>query len=180
MHGAEQRVGRLRGLLDAAGLAIRLVVCSVCLVACGSAKPETESPAVRLASSYTLEQSGLFAELSALFSQQTGLQLVPAFVGSGKALERARHGQADVVWVHSRPQEDAFVAEGYGLNRTEVMASEYVLVGPGSDPAQVGGMESAIDALLRIRESGATFVSRGDRSGTNTRELALWRLADLP
>ena len=179
MRGAQQHTrSQLRARATLWLVLLAFMVC-VGLTACGTSENGREPETVRLAASYTVEQSGLFAELSPLFSERTGFRLVGAFVGSGRALDRARKQQADVVWVHSRPLEDAFVAQGHGINRTEVMASEYVLVGPKDDPAKIAGSASSVEALTRIHESGATFVSRGDGSGTHTRELALWRLANI-
>lgn len=169
---------RFPTLTAAASLAHAGLMC-LWLGACADATPRHDSQTLKLASTYSLDQSGLFAELSPLFTRRTGYRLVPAFVGSGKALDLAREGKADVVWVHSRPLEDAFVGEGYGINRVEVMADEYVLVGPQADPAHIAGLTSAVDALKRIREAGGTFISRGDGSGTHARELALWDLAGI-
>jgi len=111
------------------------------------------------------------------FTTRTQRTLAPSFVGSGEALERAAAGQADVVWTHARPSEDAFVMQGNGINRRDVMYSEFVIVGPASDPAQIKGSLSAVEALLRVARAGAPFISRGDQSGTHVRELALWKLA---
>jgi len=90
-----------------------------------------------------------------------------------------RAGQADLVLVHARALEDAFVSEGYGINRRDVMYSEYVIVGPPSDPAGIGGLSSAVEALGRLSRARAPFVSRGDASGNQTRELELWSLASV-
>jgi tungstate transport system substrate-binding protein len=142
-------------------------------------RPLGPLPGLRLASTSSLGDSGLFPIVSQAFSARTQRTLVPTFVGSGQALERARAGQADVVWVHSRLSEDAFVIEGYGINRRDVMYSEYVIVGPASDPAKIKNSISAVEAFARLARARAPFVSRGDQSGTHARELSLWKLAEV-
>lgn len=149
-------------------------------LACRSPDPaDLPLPALRLASTYSVEESGLFSVVSPAFSARTQRTLAPTFVGSGDALELAKAGQADVVWSHSRASEDAFVGEGYGLNRCDVMYSEFVIVGPGSDPARIAGSGSAVDALAQLALARAPFISRGDRSGTHVRELSLWKLGGI-
>lgn len=149
-------------------------------VACGTpGSAAAPQPTLRLASTYAVEEPGLFAILSPEFSARTQRTLAPTFVGSGEALELAKVGQADVVWSHSRPSEDAFISEGYGLNRRDVMYSEFVIVGPSADPAKISGSGSAVEALTRLSRARAPFVSRGDQSGTQLRELALWKLAGI-
>jgi tungstate transport system substrate-binding protein len=136
-------------------------------------------PALRLAGTYSVEEPGLFSVLSPEFSARTQRKLAATFVGSGEALELAKQGQADVVWSHARPEEDAFVSDGYGINLRDVMYSEFVIVGPSADPAKIAGASSAVDALARLSRVRAAFVSRGDQSGTQARELALWKLAGV-
>ena len=137
-----------------------------------------QSP-LRLASTHSFEESGLFAVVSQEFTARTQRTLAASFAGSGEALEEAKQGRADVVWVHSRRSEDAFVVEGYGINRRDVMYSEFVIVGPPSDPAKIAESGSAVEALLRLSHARARFVSRGDESGTHVRELSLWKLAEV-
>ena len=134
---------------------------------------------VRLATSSSLNDSGLYAALAPVFEHEAGQTLQASFSGTGEALALARAGQADVVWVHSRAAEDAFVSEGYGLNRRDVMHSEYVIVGPPGDPAQVAGLDSSVDALTKIAAGRAAFASRGDDSGNHARERDLWRLTGI-
>jgi tungstate transport system substrate-binding protein len=100
-------------------------------------------------------------------------------LGTGQALDMGRRGDADVVFVHARPLEDRFVAEGYGVRRYEVMYNDFVLIGPKSDPANVAGGKDAAQALRKIAEKKAAFVSRGDRSGTHFAELELWKAAGI-
>lgn len=149
-------------------------------LACGAPGPGAPPrPTLRLAVTYAVEEPGLFSVLSPEFGARTQRTLAPTFVGSGDALELAKAGQADVVWSHSRPDEDAFISEGYGINRRDVMYSEFVIVGPSSDPAKIAGAASAVEALARLSRARAPFVSRGDHSGTQLRELALWKLAGI-
>lgn len=149
-------------------------------LACGTPdRADPPRPPLRLASTYAVEEPGLFAVLSPEFSARTQRTLAPTFVGSGEALERAKAGLADVVWCHSRPNEDAFISEGYGINRRDVMYSEFVIVGPSSDPAHIAGSGSAVAALTQLSRARAAFLSRGDQSGTQLRELALWKLAGI-
>jgi tungstate transport system substrate-binding protein len=150
------------------------------LQSCRARAPlESEPPSLRVATSHSLEQSGLFAALSTAYERQTNQRVQPSFVGSGEALKMGRAGTVDVVFVHARPLEDAFIAEGYGINRRDVMYSEYVIVGPPSDPVTIGGLSSAVEALVRLSRARALFLSRGDDSGNHTRELDLWKLSHV-
>jgi len=149
---------------------------SSCLSSNGDGAPEQP---LRVATSASLEHSGLFAAVAQEFEQKTQKTLTPSFVGTGRALALGRNGGADVVLVHSRVSEDAFVAEGYGINRRDVMYSEYVIVGPPDDPARIRGFDSAVDAFQKLATGRHQFVSRGDESGNHARELELWKLAGL-
>jgi len=159
-----------RHWLAASALSLLLLGCRA-----ASDKPSV----VRLATSSSLRDSGLYAALAPVFERETKQTLQPSFSGTGEALALARAGQADVVWVHSRAAEDTFVSEGYGLNRRDVMHSEYVIVGPAADPAQIKGLESSVDALTQIARGRAAFASRGDDSGNHARERDLWRLTGV-
>ena len=132
---------------------------------------------ITVASTTSTEQSGLFPHLLPAFTQATGIDVHVVALGTGQALDLARRGDADVVFVHDRPAEDKFVAEGYGIGRHNVMYNDFVLIGPKSDPAHVMGLHDAAAALRKIADSKAPFVSRGDRSGTNMAELRLWKTA---
>jgi tungstate transport system substrate-binding protein len=145
----------------------------------GRAPLTSEPPPLRIATSHSLEQSGLFAALSEAYVHETNQRLQPSFVGTGEALAMGRAGQVDVVLVHARPLEDAFIADGYGINRRDVMYSEYVIVGPPSDPVGIGGLSSAVEALARVSQAQVPFLSRGDDSGNHARELDLWTLAHV-
>lgn len=132
---------------------------------------------ITVASTTSTEQSGLFGHILPLFTRQTGIAVRVVALGTGQALDAGRRGDADVVFVHDRPAEERFVAEGAGGPRLHVMFNDFVLVGPAADPAGIGGLRDTNAALRRIAEAGAPFVSRGDRSGTHAAELRLWQLA---
>ncbi len=132
-----------------------------------------------VASTTSTEQSGLFKHLLPRFEQKTGVRVRVVALGTGQALDMARRGDADVVFVHDPAAEEKFVAEGYGLKRFPVMYNDFVLVGPKDDPAKVTGAQDVLEALRRIEAARAPFVSRGDRSGTHAAELRLWQAAGV-
>ena len=134
---------------------------------------------ITVASTTSTEQSGLFKHLLPLFEKQTGIQVRVVALGTGQSHDMGRRGDADVVFVHAKPLEEKFVAEGYGVRRYEVMYNDFVLVGPKSDPAKVAGSKDIVAALQRIRAAQAPFASRGDRSGTHFAELELWKAAGV-
>jgi len=131
-----------------------------------------------LVSTTSTQDSGLLDVLLPAFEKQTGYQVQLVAVGSGQALQMAEQGNADVLLVHSPAAEKDFMAQGFGLDRRLVMHNDFVLVGPPSDPAGIKGRPLS-EALKAIYDSGAIFVSRGDQSGTNVKELALWKAAGL-
>jgi tungstate transport system substrate-binding protein len=130
---------------------------------------------LRMSTTTSTENSGLLNVLLPPFEQATGIRVDVIAVGTGKALRLGENGDVDVVFVHSRPAEDRFVAAGFGVDRRDVMHNDFVLVGPASDPAGVRNAENAADALRRIMDAEAPFVSRADDSGTHNKERALWR-----
>jgi tungstate transport system substrate-binding protein len=134
---------------------------------------------ITVASTTSTEQSGLFGYLLPLFEKKTGIQVRVVALGTGQALDLARRGDADVVFVHDRAAEEKFAAEGFGVQRREVMYNDFVLVGPQDDPAQVAGGRDILAALRRIRQAQAPFVSRGDKSGTHAAELRYWKDAGV-
>jgi tungstate transport system substrate-binding protein len=137
-----------------------------------------EDRAIVVASTTSTQDSGLFGHLLPLFKAKTGVDVKVIAQGTGQALDTARRGDADVVFVHARAQEEKFLAEGFGVKRYDVMYNDFVLIGPKSDPAGVKGQ--GIEAALKaIQAKAAPFVSRGDRSGTHAAELALWKLAGV-
>lgn len=133
-----------------------------------------------LASTTSTENSGLLGAILPAFTAESGIDVRVVAVGTGQALRLARNGDADVLLVHHRPSEEAFVADGFGVARHEVMYNDFVVVGPHDDPAGIAGMTQAVSALQRVAEAEAPFASRGDDSGTNLAERALWSVAGVP
>jgi tungstate transport system substrate-binding protein len=134
---------------------------------------------ITVSSTTSTEQSGLFRHLLPMFTAKTGIEVRVVAVGTGQALDIGRRGDADVVFVHARPLEEKFLAEGHGVRRFDVMYNDFVLIGPRSDPAKVAGTQNIVDALRGIRNAQSAFVSRGDRSGTHFAELELWKAAGI-
>jgi len=134
---------------------------------------------ITVASTTSTEQSGLFKHLLPLYTQQSGTQVRVIALGTGQALDMARRGDADVVFVHDPEAEEKFVAEGYARRRQLVMYNDFVLIGPKSDPARTAGSKDIVAALKQIQASASPFVSRGDKSGTHAAELRLWREAGI-
>ena len=134
---------------------------------------------ITVASTTSTEQSGLFKHLLPIFQKRSGIEVRVVAQGTGQALDTGRRGDADVVFVHAKPLEEKFVAEGYGLKRFEVMYNDFILVGPKADPAQVRGTKDIVAALKRIKASKAPFASRGDRSGTHFAEVNLWQAGGI-
>jgi tungstate transport system substrate-binding protein len=131
------------------------------------------------ASTTSTEQSGLFGFLLPRFSAKTGIQVKVVAVGTGQALDIGRRGDADVVFVHDRPAEEKFMAEGFGVRRFDVMYNDFIVVGPLTDPAHIAGDNDVIDAFRKIAATKAPFISPGDRSGTNEAELRYWMDAGI-
>ena len=134
---------------------------------------------ITVASTTSTEQSGLFKHLLPPFTRKTGIEVRVVAVGTGQALDIGRRGDADVVFVHARPLEEKFMAEGQGVKRYDVMYNDFVLIGPKSDPAKVSGTKDVVAAFQKIKAAQAPFVSRGDRSGTHFAELQIWKLAGI-
>jgi tungstate transport system substrate-binding protein len=132
---------------------------------------------ITVASTTSTEQSGLFGYLLPIYERQTGVKVRVVALGTGQALDVARRGDADVVFVHARAAEEKFLAEGQGVKRYPVMYNDFVLIGPQGDPARIGGSKDILAALRRVEAAQAPFVSRGDRSGTHMAELDLWKAA---
>lgn len=134
---------------------------------------------LRIASTTSTEATGLFGYLLPAFEDQCKCKVSVIAVGTGKALKLGENGDVDVVFVHSRADEDKFISQGFGVDRRDVMYNDFVVVGPKSDPARVRNANSAADAMKRIPDAGQTFVSRGDDSGTHKKELLLWKAAKV-
>ncbi|HIF18256.1 MAG TPA: tungsten ABC transporter substrate-binding protein [Cycloclasticus sp.] len=134
---------------------------------------------LRLATTTSTENSGLLAELLPAFTKATGINVNVIAVGTGKALQIARNGDADVVMVHARQAENVFIAEGFGVNRRDVMENDFVIVGPATDPAGIKGINNTLGALQNIATKHSSFISRGDNSGTHKKELSIWKHASI-
>ena len=130
-------------------------------------------------STTSTENSGLFQHLLPVFTKKTGIEVRVVAVGTGLAIKNAANGGGDVLFVHDKPSEEKFVAEGNGVRRFDVMCNEFILVGPANDPAQIAGSKDIVAAFKRIAETKAPFVSRGDDSGTHKSELRLWKDASV-
>jgi tungstate transport system substrate-binding protein len=139
-----------------------------------------EEKTLMLATTTSVDASGLLNLLADEFKKETGITLKWTAVGTGAAIKQARDGNADVVIAHAKRLEDEFLKDGFGVNRRVIARNFFLIVGPPNDPAQAAGSRSAGEALARIKTAGAVFVSRGDKSGTHTRELDLWALAGGP
>ena len=133
---------------------------------------------ITVASTTSTEQSGLFGHLLPVFEKTSGVKVRVVALGTGQALDMARRGDADVVFVHDMAAEEKFVAEGHGVKRQDVMYNDFVLVGPKSDPAKAVGRD-ILEGLRRIEASKSPFVSRGDKSGTHAAELRCWKAAGV-
>jgi tungstate transport system substrate-binding protein len=146
--------------------------------AAGYAPAFAEDRSIVVASTTSTQDSGLFGYLLPIFKARTNIEVKVIAQGTGQALDTARRGDADVVFVHAKAQEEKFLAEGFGVKRFDVMYNDFVLIGPTSDPAGVKGKDIET-ALKTIQAKAAPFVSRGDRSGTHSAELALWKQAGI-
>jgi tungstate transport system substrate-binding protein len=157
----------------------RLLFAAACAMSMVLTAPAAAQTFITVASTTSTEQSGLFRHILPVFEKRSGIQVRVVALGTGQALDVARRGDADVVFVHARSAEEKFVAEGHGVKRMPVMYNDFVLIGPKADPAKVGGLNDIGEALRRIRSAAAPFVSRGDRSGTHIAELELWKAAGV-
>jgi tungstate transport system substrate-binding protein len=150
---------------------------TIALLAAAPASAQDKS--IVVSSTTSTQDSGLFGHILPLFKAKTGTDVKVVAQGTGQALDTGRRGDADVVFVHARPQEEKFVADGAGVKRYPVMYNDFVLIGPKSDPAGIKGMADVAEALKTIKAKDAPFISRGDRSGTHSAELALWKAAGV-
>jgi tungstate transport system substrate-binding protein len=160
------------------------VLAALILAGCGAAQPAAPAAAtppaagqtqtLRLATTTSTADSGLLDAILADFEQKYNARVEVVAVGTGQALKLGQNGDADVVLVHARKQEDAFVADGFGVNRRDVMYNDFIVVGPSDDPVGIAGMGTAADAFKAIAAKEAIFDARGDNSGTSTKELSIW------
>jgi len=134
---------------------------------------------ITLASTTSTQNSGLFGVILPIFTAKTGIDVHVIAVGTGQALRIGRNGDADVLLVHHRPSENKFVAEGYGIDRLDVMYNDFVIVGPKNDPAKIANSKNVVEAFTKIAKSKSLFASRADDSGTNKKELEIWAQAGI-
>ena len=140
---------------------------------------EAQDRFIVVQSTTSTQNSGLFDHLLPVFTQKTGIEVRVVAVGTGQAIKNAQNCDGDVLFVHAKPAEEKFVADGYGVKRSDVMYNDFVVVGPSSDPAGVAGSKDITGSLARIKQAAAPFASRGDDSGTHKAELALWQAAGI-
>jgi tungstate transport system substrate-binding protein len=154
-----------------------LLALAVCLALATQALAQEKS--IVVASTTSTQDSGLFDYLLPLFKASTGIDVKVVALGTGQALDTARRGDADVVFVHAKSEEEKFLAEGFGVKRFPVMYNDFVLIGPKGDPAGIKGSKDIVAALKTLKDKAAPFISRGDRSGTHIAELNLWKVAGI-
>ena len=140
---------------------------------------QAQDKSIVVASTTSTQDSGLFEYLLPLYKQKTGVTVKVVAQGTGQALDTGRRGDADVVFVHAKSAEEKFLAEGQGVKRFPVMYNDFVLIGPKSDPAGIKGMKDVGKAFTTIKDKQASFISRGDKSGTHVAELALWKASGI-
>jgi len=156
-----------------------LVVLAATITLVAAAPARAQDKSIVVASTTSTQDSGLFGHILPLFKAKTGIDVKVVAQGTGKALDTARRGDADVVFVHAREAEEKFIAQGFGVKRYSVMYNDFVIIGPKDDPASIKGSRNAAFALQSIKAKGAPFISRGDRSGTHIAELNLWKAAGI-
>jgi len=144
-----------------------------------AAPAQAQDKSIVVSSTTSTQDSGLFGHILPMFKAKTGIEAKVVSQGTGQALDTGRRGDADVVFVHAKAQEEKFVADGFGVKRFPVMYNDFVLIGPKSDPAGIKGSKDITAALTKIKEKGAPFISRGDKSGTHSAELLLWKVAGI-
>jgi tungstate transport system substrate-binding protein len=140
---------------------------------------QAQTQSIVVASTTSTQDSGLFGHILPLFKAATGIEVRVVAQGTGQALDTGRRGDADVLFVHAKAQEEKFVADGFGVKRFPVMYNDFVLIGPKSDPAGIKGKSDIVASLQAIKAKAASFISRGDRSGTHIAELDLWKAAGI-
>jgi tungstate transport system substrate-binding protein len=156
-----------------------ILAAAVALAAGFTSSAHAQDKSIVVSSTTSTKDSGLFNHILPLFKQKTGIDVKVVSQGTGQALDTGRRGDSDVVFVHAKAQEEKFVAEGFGVKRSPVMYNDFVLIGPKSDPAKVKGQKDITAALKTIQGKAAPFISRGDKSGTHSAELNLWKAAGI-
>lgn len=160
-------------------LIVALLAWPLAAALAGPGSAAGEARVVMMASTIGPIDAGIVAALEEAYFRRTGVVVRHAGAGTGAALEMAKSGSFDLVMVHARALEDRFVADGFGVDRRDVMYNDFVVLGPAADPARVRGERRAVDALRRIAAAGAPFLTRGDRSGTHVKEVELWQAAGI-
>jgi tungstate transport system substrate-binding protein len=160
-------------------IVLRLLAITVSAFSLLASPSYAQDKSIVVSSTTSTEQSGLFEFILPIFKMKTGINVKVVAVGTGQALDIGRRGDADVVFVHDKPAEEIFVQEGYSTKRNEVMYNDFVLIGPKSDPAKVGGGKDIQIAFQKVAAAQASFVSRGDKSGTHAAELRYWKSAGI-
>ena len=155
------------------------LIAAVSIIVAGLTPAKAGSDFITVASTTSTQNSGLFKVLLPAFKKQSGIDVRVVAVGTGQAIRLARNGDADVLFVHHKPSEEKFVAEGFGVERRDVMYNDFVIVGPKLDPAGIRGLKDALQAFQKIADSKSIFASRGDDSGTNKKERGLWKAAEI-
>lgn len=161
------------------GRAILNLFCSALIATGLGATAYADDKFIVVQSTTSTQNSGLFDDLLPKFTAETGIEVRVVAVGTGQAIKNAANGDGDVLFVHSRPSEEKFVADGFGVSRADVMYNDFVIVGPEDDPAGISGSKDVTAALEKISETQAAFASRGDDSGTHKAELRLWKAAGI-
>jgi tungstate transport system substrate-binding protein len=156
-----------------------LAVAAVLLAVAAPSALHADDKFIIVQSTTSTQNSGLFEHILPIFTKTTGVDVRVVAVGTGQALKNAENGDGDVVLVHSKPDEEKFVADGWGVKRHDVMYNDFVIVGPAADPAKIAGLKQAPEALKKIAEAQASFASRSDDSGTHKAELKLWEDAGV-
>ncbi len=162
----------------------RLFLATAAIILSGLSAPalaqdKSQEKSIVVSSTTSTTDSGLFTHILPLFKAKTGIEVKVVSQGTGQALDTGRRGDADVVFVHARSQEEKFVADGFGVKRFPVMYNDFILIGPKSDPAGIKGGKGVVAALKTIKDKAAPFISRGDKSGTHSAELNLWKVAGV-
>jgi tungstate transport system substrate-binding protein len=157
----------------------RRCLIAVAAIASFGASALAQDKSIVVASTTSTQDSGLFGHILPLFKAETGIDVKVVAQGTGQALDTGRRGDADVVFVHAKPAEEKFLAEGFGVKRFPVMYNDFILIGPKADPAGIKGSKDIVAALKTLKDKGIAFISRGDKSGTHQAELNLWKLAGI-
>jgi tungstate transport system substrate-binding protein len=157
----------------------RRCLTAVAVIVSFGASAYAQDKSIVVASTTSTQDSGLFGHILPLFKAKTGIDVKVVAQGTGQALDTGRRGDADVVFVHAKPAEEKFLAEGFGVQRYPVMYNDFVLIGPNGDPAGIKGTKDIVAALKTLKDKGIVLISRGDKSGTHQAELNLWKLAGI-